>query len=177
MRKIAYFLIGCTLVGLIISTVFSTFPVFTVIGRGFLLSLSNGQYEQAYSMTSADFQKRNSLYDFKNRVQAVGLDQFDTVVWGEQIVDKEKKGALISGQILTKSQKTLDIQIEMIQVQGASIMDKGWRIDGLYVREAKTPMQLPPAMNPSTPPTGVMPSNPPPTDNPPTTYPPPSKPK
>lgn len=152
MRKIAYFLIGCTLVGLIISTVFSTFPVFTVIGRGFLMSLSNGQYEQAYSMTSVDFQKRNPLNAFKERVQTVGLDQYDTVIWTNEVVDKARKGASITGKVLTKSNKTLDIQIEMIQVQGSSIMDKGWRIDGLYVREAKEPIQLPPMVQPKQPP-------------------------
>ena len=134
MRKIAYFFLICTVVGLIISAVFQSFPLFTVIGRGLLLSLSTNQYEQAYGMFTSDFQNRNSFTNFKDKVHALGLDQYENVIWTNQLEDKQNLSATIKGTVFLKDKRQLEIQLEMIQVRGASATDKGWRIDNMYVK-------------------------------------------
>lgn len=152
MRKLAYFFIGCIIISLIIATLFSSFPVFTVMGRGFLMSLSNGQYQQAYDMLSKDFKSRNTFDDFKLRVDELSLNRYESVNWTVENIAKDKSGATIAGTVVTKDGKQLSIEMQFIKAQGDNFLEQGWRIDGLYVKQigiidnskSGLPKQLPP---------------------------------
>jgi hypothetical protein len=136
LKKIAYFFIGCILAGFVLAAIISSFPVFQYMAKGFLIAVSNNQYQQAYSMLSKDFQRRNDMPTFKTNVEQSGLDQYKQVIWITEEGDTSQPTAKIRGVVFTKTNTKIAVEIQFVKEVGKDWMDKGWRIDNIKILPA-----------------------------------------
>lgn len=128
-----YFFVGCILVGFLMSAIFGSLPVFPFVAKGFLMSVSNGRYEEAYSMLSKEYQQRMDLPAFKDNVLKSGLNQYKDAKWIEDVTSNDHTQGYLRGVITTKVNTTMEIEFVFIQVQGTNWLDKGWRITDIRI--------------------------------------------
>ncbi|MBN9286975.1 MAG: hypothetical protein BGO43_11360 [Gammaproteobacteria bacterium 39-13] len=131
MKKILYFFVGCIIVGFLMSAIFGSLPVFPFVAKGFLMSVSNDRYDEAYSMLSKDYQQRMDLPTFKNNVLQSGLNQYKSAKWVQEVTSSDHKHGYLRGVITTKLNTPIEIEFVFVQVQGKNWLDKGWRINDI----------------------------------------------
>ncbi len=143
LKKIAYYLIGCIIIGVIISAVFSSLPVYKFIAEGFLVSLSKGEYPQAYAMMSKDFQTRFDLPAFISNVDKSGLKNYERAVWTSEVTASDNKHGTLVGTVHTKQNTQIFIEFNYVLVDGQAMSDKGWRIDNIIIKNPTNPESQP----------------------------------
>lgn len=135
MKGLLYFLSGCLIIGFILSTVLTVMPVFPIITKGFLVSIEQKQYPQAYKLFSTQFQKQVDLAKFIEMIKRSGLEDYREFKENANVMDKNKQKGYISGVIITKQNERIPIKIEFIKEKGTSWSDSGWHISNIKLGE------------------------------------------
>lgn len=86
----------------------------------FFSTIARGELDQAYAMTSGDFQKLTSLEQFKEFVNQTGMAGFESASWGARTV--ENQYGATQGSLSLKGGKKLDLVVRYIYE------DEGWKI-------------------------------------------------
>lgn len=143
---------GCILIGFAISFIFASLPVFPYTAQGFLSAIAKNQEAQAYEMLSASLQKKYNVPTFRAIMEQSGVKAYYTVKWTRNVTDSSNKRGFVAGVMITKDKKEYPIRIEFIQV-GNTWIDKGWRINGIIIRNVKISgdQEMPAAPQPSLP--------------------------
>lgn len=134
MKGVLYFLGGCVVVGFIIALVFSNISVFPYIGKGFLASIEQGNYPQAYQVLSTEFKEKVNLPTFVKLSKRNGLEEYKSVEWFKDVYDEKQKVGYVIGTITTKKGQRLIIRLDFIQEKDIRPQDKGWRINEINVK-------------------------------------------
>lgn len=135
LRKILYYLIGCIIVGVILSAIFSSLPVYKFVAEGFMVSVSKGEYKQAYAMLSKEFQARYDLPAFIDNIEKSGLNDYQRTIWKAETSTPDKKHGVLYGIVYTKHNVEIPIEFNFVAVEGPSMADKGWRIDNIIIKQ------------------------------------------
>jgi hypothetical protein len=135
LKKIFYYLVGCIIVGFILSAIFSSLPVYKFIAEGFMVSVSKGEYKQAYAMLSKDFQARYDLPAFIANIEKSGLNDYERTIWKAETSAPDKKHGALYGIVYTKHNVQIPIEFNFIVVEGELMTDKGWRIDNIIIKQ------------------------------------------
>jgi hypothetical protein len=124
-------------VGLIGSLVISTLPVFEMAGKSLLLSVREGNYDQAYMFFSDDYKKHHSLIDFEKTMIDTKLNTNTDVRWLKSIMNKKGDMGYIIGEVSLPGNNKVPLEIHFVQLEQASpvsgIKGKGWFIDDMYI--------------------------------------------
>ncbi|MBI2790747.1 MAG: hypothetical protein HYX61_02215 [Gammaproteobacteria bacterium] len=135
LRKILYYLIGCIIVGVILSAIFSSLPVYKFVAEGFMVSVSKGEYKQAYAMLSKEFQARYDLPAFIANIEKSGLNDYQRTIWKAESSAPDKKHGVLYGIVYTKHNVEIPIEFNFVVVDGPSMADRGWRIDNIIIKQ------------------------------------------
>lgn len=144
------------------SAIFGSLPVFPFVAKGFLMSVSNERYEEAYSMLSKDYQSRMDLAAFKSNIHKSGLNQYRDAKWLQDVTSSDHKHGFLRGIVTTRQGTPIEVEFVFVQVQGTNWLDKGWRINEIHTpgKRVHTDESAPgTAVTP--PPPSSMPSAPP----------------
>lgn len=128
-----YLSIICVLIGFGVSFIFGVLPVFSFVSKGFLVTVENGKFNEAYSLLSSNYQNRYKIQDFIKDMHESGLDQYQDVQWLKTVTDKDHARGYVMGVVTTKQKRKIPLEIEFVQVQGSDWLDKGWRIDNIRI--------------------------------------------
>jgi hypothetical protein len=132
MKKIIYFLMGCVLLGFLFSFIFSIIPVFSNSANGFLLTLKQGHYEEAYDFMSDPFKAKYDIDAFKTFVDQNELNQYQKCEWIKTFISDDKKTGFVMGTLTTIKGKKIPIKIDYVMVKGpGGWLDQGWRIQSI----------------------------------------------
>lgn len=119
------------MIGVAIGVLVGSFPVFATAARGFLIAVTDHQYEKAYMMLSPDFQQRNDLPTFIANVKATGLDQFVKGDFTTENIAPDKSSGTVVATITTKTHKVMRVVFYFATVPGKPKNEKEWRIDNI----------------------------------------------
>ncbi len=124
------FIVSCAIIGVFVGYLLSRMPVLTVGARGFLLAVSAGQYDQAYSLMTPGFKERNDLETFKTILQQSGIDQYKDIVWLKDATFPQGGGYAV-GRVTTKQNTQFLIEFQFAVVQAKNKSQKGWFINNI----------------------------------------------
>jgi len=127
------------IIGTVLSLTFALMPAYSMIGRGFLMSVGQGNYAQAYEMLSEDLQRQYTLPKLKAEIESIGLNYYDSVKWVKEEEDKPHNRGYLMGVVTTKPLPTtgriklIPLQIEIIKVESSSLFGSGYRINAISI--------------------------------------------
>ncbi len=131
LKGFLYFVVIAAMIGVAIGVFVGSFPVFATAARGFMIAVTDHQYEKAYTMLSPDFQHRQDLPTFIANVQSTGLDQFEKGEFNTDVIAPDKSGGTVTATITTKNNRVMRVVFYFTQIQGKEKHEKEWRIDNI----------------------------------------------
>lgn len=131
MRKILYFITGLAIIGMIIGSIFSFLPVFTITGNNFLTTVSQGRFEQAYTFLSENYQKKQTLDQFTALMKEKQLDNFKSVNWIKNVTNDDKISGFVVGIVTTQEGESVTIQLNFKQKNSDNFFAQAWQIDDI----------------------------------------------
>jgi hypothetical protein len=136
MKKFLTVIVVLLGIGTVLSLVLGNLPTFAFTGKGFLTTLANHQYDDAYALFSDEFKEQHPLEAFTEQINQTGLQKYESVEWTKTIVDKKAGVAAIVGIVTTKDGQHIPLQLRYIRITGNSWYDASWRIDNLRTGES-----------------------------------------
>lgn len=119
-------------------------PILTYASKAFLVSLSQKQYDQAYTLLSPAFQQRVDLETFKATVKSTGLDMYKDVVWIRNETYPQDNTGLVVGVVTTYENKQFVVEFQYAVI-GTQPTDKRWLINNIrFPQEYNDKLTLPP---------------------------------
>lgn len=138
------FVVICGIIGYFIGYFLSSMPILTYASKAFLVTLSQKQYDQAYSLLSPSFQQRADLATFKATVESTGLDQYKDVVWIKNETYPQDNTGLVVGVVTTYQDKQFVVEFQYAVI-GTTASDKRWLINNIrFPQEYNDKLTLPP---------------------------------
>ncbi len=135
MRKILYFFLVCAGIGFIASSVISVLPAFEMLGTGFLISIKENNFNQAYATLSPECQKRIPLTNFQNLFIQEGFTTYKEVKWARPVVSSDKNSGNIIGEVSLANGRKVPFQIYFLKIKSNTFSGNTWFIDDFALGE------------------------------------------
>lgn len=133
MRKILYFFLVCAAIGFVASTVISVLPAFEMLGTGFLISIKEKNFDQAYATLSPECQKRIPLTHFQNLFIQNGFTTYKEVKWTKTVASPDKNSGNIIGEVRLADGRNVPFQIYFLKIKSNTFSGNTWFIDDFYI--------------------------------------------